>query len=151
MKKLTLSISTVFLFVLYSLWQRNSANSSSFVSPISSGQNLTVPSPSYSSGVTPSPIKGNFKDGQYTGQVADAFYGNVQVKVTITNGAISDVQFLQYPNDRRTSIQINSQATPMLRSEAIQAQSANVNIVSGATDTSQAFIASLTSALNQAQ
>lgn len=91
-----------------------------------------------------------YKDGTYTGSVTDAYYGNVQVQVTISNGKITDVQFLQYPNDNRTSQFVNSQAMPLLRSEALQAQSANVDIVSGASQTSQAFQQSLSSALQQA-
>ena len=99
---------------------------------------------------TPTPASG-YKDGTYAGDPADAFYGNIQVQATINNGQITNIQFLQYPNDRGTSIAINQQADPMLAQEAIQAQSANVNIVSGATDSSQAFIQSLQSALNKAK
>lgn len=95
-------------------------------------------------------MMGKYKDGEYTGTVADAFYGNIQVKAIISGGKITDVQFLQYPNDRSTSIMINTQAMPMLKQEAITAQSANVDIVSGATDSSNAFIQSLGSALSQA-
>jgi uncharacterized protein with FMN-binding domain len=91
------------------------------------------------------------KDGQYTGQTADAFYGAVQVQVTIQGGKLASVKFLQFPNDRRTSQRINSQAVPMLQSEAIQAQTAQVDIISGATLTSQAFIESLQSALDNAR
>ena len=75
----------------------------------------------------------------------------VQVKAIIKNGKVADVQFLQYPNDRNRSVEINSYADPQLTSEAIQAQSANVDIVTGATDSSDAFIQSLTDALSQAQ
>ena len=75
----------------------------------------------------------------------------VQVKVVIQNGKITGVQFLQYPNERSRSVEINSYADPILVNEAIQAQSAKVDIVSGATDTSQAFIQSLSNALSQAQ
>src|SRR5258708_13680180 len=85
-----------------------------------------------------------YKDGSYTGRVADAQWGYIQVKAVIQNGKITDVQFLQYPNDRNHSIAINNYADPLLTSEAIQAQSANVDAVSGATDTSDAFIQSLT-------
>lgn len=102
---------------------------------------------------TPTPTStpsGRYKNGTYTGNIADAFYGNVQVQVTISGGQIADVQFLQYPNDRSTSRMINSQAMPLLKQEAIQAQSAQVDGVSGATATSGAFIQSLTSALQQA-
>ncbi|SRR5260221_10710473 len=95
--------------------------------------------------------KGTYRDGQYTGSVADAFYGNVQVRAIIQGGKLTDVQWLDYPRDRRTSQEINFQATPWLKQEAIQAQSAQVDFISGATLTSQAFVESLQYALNQAK
>lgn len=104
--------------------------------------------------VPPSPtavVNGMYKDGQYTGDTVDAYYGLVQVKAIIKNGEIADVQFLQYPNDRRTSQRINSQAMPWLQQEVIQAQSANVDIISGATLTSEAFVQSLEMALTTAK
>lgn len=94
---------------------------------------------------------GIYNDGEYTGSVADAYYGNVQVKAIILGGRLVDIQFLDYPQDRNTSIRINSYALPILKQEAISAQSANVNAVSGASETSPAFTESLTSALNQAR
>lgn len=78
-------------------------------------------------------------------------FGYVQVQTTIQNGEITDVQFLQYPMDRRTSARINSVAVPMLQQEAIQAQSANVDIITGATLTSLGFERSLQAALSQAK
>jgi uncharacterized protein with FMN-binding domain len=93
---------------------------------------------------------GQYKDGTYTGQVASAFYGNLQVAAVIQNGAIADVQFLQYPQDNGHSRQVSAKAIPILKQEAIAAQSAQVNIVSGATATSQAFQQSLADALAQA-
>lgn len=92
-----------------------------------------------------------YKDGTFTGNVADAYYGMVQVKAVISGGVIADVQFLQYPSDRKTSININNQAMPMLKAEAIQIQNANVDTISGATHTSGAFRESLAYALNQAK
>ena len=101
---------------------------------------------------TPAPVVASgFKDGTYTGDPADAFYGNIQVQATISGGKITNIQFLQAPNDRDRSVEINSQADPILAQEAIQAQSASVDIVSGATDSSQAFVQSLQSALSQAK
>src|SRR5260221_5843522 len=94
---------------------------------------------------------GAYRDGQYTGSVTDAFYGNVQVRAIIQGGKLTDVQWLDYPRDRRTSQEINFQATPWLKQEAIQAQSAQVDFISGATLTSQAFVESLQYALNQAK
>lgn len=105
--------------------------------------------------VLPSPTtvaqaQGQYKDGTYDGPTVDVFYGLVQVEAQIQNGQISAVQFLQYPNDRRTSVRINNIAMPYLQQEAIQAQTANVNIISGATLTSEGFIMSLGNALNSA-
>lgn len=94
---------------------------------------------------------GRFKDGSYQGSVADAYYGNVQVQADVKNGQLVSVRILQYPNDRNTSRYINSQALPMLKQEAIQAQTAQVDFISGATLTSNAFVQSLSSALDQAQ
>ena len=107
---------------------------------------VVVPAPS----PAPKP-KGQYADGTYTGTPADAYYGTVQVQAVIQNGKITDVTFLQYPNDRRTSQYINGNAMPILISEAIQAQSANVNGVSGASETSPAFRVSLADALSQAK
>jgi uncharacterized protein with FMN-binding domain len=150
MKKLLLSSFVMLSFIYYSLGQRNAAANI----PTTPGKK-TVPNNSgnisASSSSSSSQSNGIYKDGSYTGSVADAFYGNIQVKAVIQNGKISDVQFLQYPNDRERSIMINTQAMPYLKDEAIQAQSAQVDIVSGATDSSQAFIQSLSSALAKAQ
>lgn len=105
-----------------------------------------TPTPTPTPLPAPKPV-GLYKDGTYTGNVADAYYGNIQVQVVINGGKIADVIFLQYPNDRRTSIQINTEAMPYFKAQAIQAQSANVDGVSGATDSSAAFQQSLASAL----
>lgn len=91
-----------------------------------------------------------YKDGTYTGTVADAYYGNLQVKAIISGGKLTDVQFVEYPNDNNTTLKINQQAMPLLRSEAIQKQSAKVDIISSASQTSNAFKESLSSALQQA-
>ncbi len=113
-----------------------------------------APTPAPASAPTPTPSSaqtGTFKNGTYTGSVADAFYGNVQVQAVIANGALNNVNVLQYPSDRGTSREINAIAMPQLVQEAIQAQSANVNIISGATQSSGAFQQSLADALAQAK
>jgi uncharacterized protein with FMN-binding domain len=97
----------------------------------------------------PAPQKpaGLYADGSYTGNSADAYYGTVQVLVVVRNGKMTDVQFLQHPDNQQNSRYINGQAMPLLTQEAISVQSAAVNGVSGATFTSQAFQESLASAL----
>lgn len=99
----------------------------------------------------PAVAQGQYRDGQFTGDVVNAFYGMVQVQAVIQSGKLADVQFLEYPNDRRTSIRINKIAMPYLTTEAIQVQSAEVDVISGATLTSEAFIESLQSALDAAK
>ena len=93
---------------------------------------------------------GQYKDGTYTGSVADAFYGNLQVVVTVQGGAITNITFPQSPSGGHSS-DVSTQALPILAQEAITAQSANVNVVSGATQDSQAFQQSMASALAQAK
>jgi uncharacterized protein with FMN-binding domain len=92
----------------------------------------------------------SYSDGVYTGPAADAYYGIVQIQAFVKGGRLTALKVLKYPSDRSTSVSINRQALPMLRDEAISAQSADVDIISGATLTSRAFIQSLGGALNKA-
>lgn len=149
MKKILLSLSVIVIFGLYIIKLHNPDENIAAPMNISSGNKNTggMMQGTMMNGRT---MMTTYKNGVYTGDVTDAFYGNVQVQVTISAGKISDVKFLQYPNDRQTSIEINSQAIPLLTQEAIQAQSAQVDGVSGATQTSIAFKTSLQSALDNA-
>ena len=92
-----------------------------------------------------------YADGIYTGPVTDAYYGPIQIQAIIQGGRLVGIKVLQYPSDRQTSVFINRQALPILRDEVVSAQSAKVDIVSGATLTSEAFIRSLDSALRKAR
>ncbi|TPN83237.1 FMN-binding protein [Mesorhizobium sp. CU2] len=96
------------------------------------------------------PATHGYIDGIYNGPAADAYYGIVQVQALVQGGRLTALKILRYPNDRRTSVNINRQALPMLRDEAISAQSADVDMISGATLTSKAFIQSLGGALDRA-
>jgi uncharacterized protein with FMN-binding domain len=93
---------------------------------------------------------GRYRDGSFTGPAYDTYYGPVQVQVTVQGGRVVAVDVPVYPADRRASQRINSRALPMLESEVISAQSARVNIISGATLTSDAYLRSLNSALGKA-
>jgi len=159
MKQLLIGLAVLAVFIAYSLGVRHEqpvvggsivakasptasgTDDSSGPSANPSGQTST-PTPS-----APTKTAGQYKDGNYTGSVEDAFYGNVQVSATVSGGKLTDVTFLQYPNSHSDSVMINQQAMPLLRQEAIQKQTAQVDIISGATFTSQAFIQSLASAL----
>lgn len=169
--KLLLSFSFIIISAAYAVWQSMSGVSQTPGTAVTPSQSYkaandallqtlsqinnpaATPPPTSASAPAPTsapaPVKpaGLYADGSYTGSPADAYYGTVQVKAIISGGQIADVQFLQYPSDRSTSRYINGQAMPMLTQEAIQAQSANVSGVSGATATSGAFVQSLASAL----
>ena len=90
------------------------------------------------------------KDGTFTGDAADTRYGPVQVQITVSGGSISSVDVVEYPNENPRDRQINQQAVPMLVSETTSAQSAQIDMISGATYTSQGYQQSLQSALDQA-
>ncbi len=146
MKKFVIGIFIVGVFVVYSIGIRH--QQPVIARPSSSASGSGTPSTATSSSGSTSST--TFKDGTFTGSSEDAYYGNVQVAVTISGGKIASVNFLQYPNTHQTSVYINQQAMPYLQQEAVQSQSSNVQIVSGATYTSQAFQQSLQSALSQA-
>jgi hypothetical protein len=84
-----------------------------------------------------------------TGPAISYFFGTAQVKVTVQNGKITDVTAVQLPQEGRSGW-ISSQVEPMLRSEVLAAQSAQINLISGATYTSEAYAESLQAALDQA-
>lgn len=77
-------------------------------------------------------------------------FGAVQVQVTVSGGTVTDVTALQLTDDDRKSVQISNRAAPLLRSEVLAAQSADVQTVSGATVTSNAYLTSLQAALDAA-
>jgi uncharacterized protein with FMN-binding domain len=148
MQKILLSLLVITGFAAYSYHeQTETAERIPAVTP-SSNSNTQELNSNGTAGT--SSQNGTYKDGEYTGPVVDAFYGNIQVKAIIQDGRLTDVQFLQYPNDRPNSIEINERMIPIVRQEAIQSQSANVDIVSGATDSAVAFKQSLGKALEQA-
>ncbi|MCU1375443.1 MAG: FMN-binding protein [Actinomycetia bacterium] len=108
----------------------------------STGSSATTPSTATTTGST-------YADGTWTGGVADMKYGPVQVQATVSGGKVTAVALLQEPSDRKSQ-RINSQAAPILESEAVAAQSAHLDVVSGATYTSVSYEASLQSALDLA-
>jgi uncharacterized protein with FMN-binding domain len=117
-------------------------------SPSAAPDNAPAGSPSASPSA--SPAASGLKDGQFTGDNVANRFGDVQVKVTIAGGRIQDVQAVQLPYDRPRSAEISQQAGPLLHDEVIQAQSAQIDTLGGATYTSESYIQSLQSALDHA-
>jgi uncharacterized protein with FMN-binding domain len=133
------SIFTV--LVLSKVAASGSLQRSGAVKPTGGGHNNSPPTPATGSGSGPS--------GNFSGPVVQGFFGPVQAFLTVANGKITDVR-ITAPQDNPTSQFVNSQAVPLLRSETLQAQSANINGISGATVTSQAYYQSLLGALKAA-
>ncbi len=136
-------------FLLYVLSQRQDASPTT--SPAPAVVPIAIPTVTQPDRAPTTPTAQTYADGTFIGTVADALYGPLQVKAVISRGKITQVVFLQYPNDRQNSIIINTQAMPILSSEAIAAQSASVDVVSGATTSSEAFQESLSIALASAR
>jgi uncharacterized protein with FMN-binding domain len=96
------------------------------------------------------PTTGAAASRTIVGPVVSNRYGDVQVEVVVQNGQLADVESVQLPTDRERSRYINSIAGPDLRQEALQARSANIDVITGATYTSYSYAQSLQAALNQA-
>ena len=92
----------------------------------------------------------SLKDGTYTGTSEQTRFGDVQVEVVVSGGKITDVKALHLTDQEQRSVQISNYAAPVLRQEVLASQSANVSNVSGATYTTDAYLSSLQSALDQA-
>ena len=85
-----------------------------------------------------------------TGSVAQTQWGPVQVQLTISGVEVTDVEVMEYPNGNPRDEQINSYALPVLIQETLDGQSADIDVVSGATVTSTGYQQSLQSALDEA-
>lgn len=118
------------------------------------GSASTTPTASASASASPSgaapAATSGLTDGTFTGSATNTRYGPVQVQITVTGGKIVDVQAVEYPTDNSRDRQINERAIPQLVSETLNAQSADIHFVSGATYTSQGYLDSLQSAIDQA-
>jgi uncharacterized protein with FMN-binding domain len=85
-----------------------------------------------------------------TGAAETTMYGPMQVKVTLDGTKITNVAVVQETNDGQESQSIDSFSIPKLTAETLTAQSSRIDTVSGATQTSDGYIGSLQSALDQA-
>jgi uncharacterized protein with FMN-binding domain len=122
------------------------ASSPTALAPITASPSGT-PDPTASPSGTASATS---KTGTVTGSVAQTRWGPVQVQLTIASGKITAVQVVQYPSGNGRDVEINNYALPTLINETISAQSAGIDMVSGATVTSDGYVQSLQSALDQA-
>jgi uncharacterized protein with FMN-binding domain len=133
-----------------SLTGTSSATGGSTGSATSSDSSSSSSSSSSAAATPSSSASGNSGSAKSAaGAVETDRYGDTQVKVTITNGKITDVTVLAYNEGDPRSAEISQQAIPILREEVLSKQTAAVDAVSGATYTSNAYEASLQSALDK--
>jgi len=114
-----------------------------------------VPAPSGSSSSSAAASSGTSSGSgstsrTYTGDAVQTRWGVVQVRITVQKGKITKSEAVQYPNDNGHDQEINSYALPVLAQEAVAAQNASIDAVSGATVTSGGYIQSLQSAVDAA-
>jgi uncharacterized protein with FMN-binding domain len=107
-------------------------------------------SPATGGGPSAPTNNGSGGDGTFTGNSVDTRWGPVQVAITVAGGRITGATAVVYPNGNPRDAQINSYALPVLSREVIDAQSAQIDMVSGATVTSEGYLGSLQSAIDQA-
>jgi uncharacterized protein with FMN-binding domain len=113
------------------------------------GGSTATPQSTDGPAATPTPTSGTLADGTVAGPVVDTRFGPVQVQVTVSGGKVTEITALQLPSGGRSG-RISEVAEPILHDEALSAQSAQIDTVSGATYTSDAYERSLQAALDQA-
>jgi uncharacterized protein with FMN-binding domain len=126
--------------------------SSVLASPSSGGSTTSGTTPGTTTAPTPGTTSGTTSGttATVTGDSTDTRWGPVQVQITVAGGKITDVKVVDYPNGNGRDQQINARALPILVQETLNAQSAHIDMVSGATVTSEGYLGSLQSALDQA-
>jgi uncharacterized protein with FMN-binding domain len=140
---------TVVGLILIASFHTSAAPSAVTTPPSSAG--TAPPTSAPAAGASPPPTStGSSQKRQFVGSTIENRYGPVQVRITVEGSKVTDIEALQLPEDRERSARISSEAEPLLKSEALQAQSARIDVVSGATFTSESYAQSLQSALDQA-
>jgi uncharacterized protein with FMN-binding domain len=142
MRRVLLAIvSTVASLVMLLSFKTHTATSTTTAAPPAAVSTPATTSPTTATSTT--------STRTVTGAAIDTRYGPVQVRITVANGKITSAAAIEYPQNDPRDQQINSYAVPALNSEAVQAGSASIDMVSGATFTSAGYIQSLQSALDK--
>ena len=122
-------------------------------SNVSAASTPTISTPSTSTAIAPTPQQASsgLKNGTFRGATSSNQFGDVNISIVVSSGKITDVVFNSMPDLDRKSAQISTQVSPILKSQTISAQSANIDGVSGATYTTSSYINSLQAAIDAAK
>jgi uncharacterized protein with FMN-binding domain len=144
MRRIVLWLASTVTIVVLLFGYHTSTNDVSAATPPSSTSS-TSPSSSPSS-----PSSSSSAAKSYTGSVASTRWGPVQVQIAVSAGKITGVTVLQQPNGNHKDTEINDYALPILVQDTLRGQSADIDMVSGATVTSDGYLQSLQAALDEA-
>ena len=144
MRRIVIWLASTVTIVVLLFGYHTSTNQTSTAAPTSSAHSAPAPTPA------PTPTAGSAATRAYTGSVAETRWGPVQVEISVADHRVSDVTVLQQPDGNRRDGEINDYALPILIQDTISAQSANIDMVSGATVTSEGYLHSLQAALDEA-
>jgi uncharacterized protein with FMN-binding domain len=160
MRRIVLWLASTVTIVVLLFGYHTSTNKTSAAAVTSSASNPATTSSSEPSSSSSSPSSSNSTSSSssgsstttktYTGSVAQTRWGPVQVQITVQGDKITKVTVLQQPNGNHKDAEINDYALPILVQDTLDAQSAQIDMVSGATVTSDGYLTSLQSALDQA-
>ena len=138
-------------YLLFLKADQASSTASTASSSTSTATSSSASSASSSSSSASSSTSSRLKDGTYSGKSVSTQWGDVQVQIKVSGGKITTVNVLKYPSDNHHSRKINDRALPVYKKEAVEAQSADIQQVSGATVTYEGFTQSLQNAITQAK
>ena len=154
MRRIVIWLASTVTIVVLLFGYHTSTNKTSFpgIPGSTSGPTMSTGKESSSSanGGSSGSSSGSAKITTYTGSVAQTRWGPVQVKITVQGGKLTKVTILQQPSGNSRDARINDYALPILINESLKAQSANIDMVSGATVTSGGYVQSLQAALDGA-
>lgn len=160
MKRIVLAFATTLavMFLLFSY--RTSTIGPSVTSTAARAAHIVPSSPSTSAGTATagnagtdtqaSPVPSASAPVKIDGKLMQTGYGPIVVEITVTDNKIADAQAVTYPDSGGRTRSINSNALPILRTETLKAQGANIDGVSGATHTTDGYVSSLQSAIDLA-
>ena len=109
----------------------------------------SAPAPDATGAASPDATRPRLADGTATGPLVETPYGPVQIRVTVAAGTITEITEVKLPSEHLHSRWIRANLVPQLRQHVLTAQSADVDVVSGATFTGQGYLSSLQAALDQ--
>ena len=98
---------------------------------------------------TGTPTPGTQPAATVTGAAVQTRWGPVQVQLAVEGSTITHVSVLQHPDSNGRDVEISNYALPQLIQETLDAQGSDITMISGATYTSQGYVQSLQSALDQ--